>query len=924
VERIAVETTAVVVLADGASTADMSNNRGHLLEVFVAKLLATQGYEQPRTENLNVTAEGVEIDIAATHRLTKERAICECKAYSSNIRVGPLTSFVGKYALELADDPTCKGFFIGLPRLTPEAREKADDAERKLAGFRYLGSFEVCDLLASAGLLPSLDDGPTLKADPTLVISEHGLALAASELDPDSRRALRWVVWARAGRPPAPLLALVERNLASGLPVAALGADAPVVPVRVAGPVTIVPVQGSSSDFEYQLPAAPEFFVGRKEVVADVARQIINRSTGGCVVINAKSGWGKSSLSLRLKKEVEKAGGVALVVDTRTADRPEFATLALERLVRTAVDKKLIVLPEGAAFSSVQSIVETLRQSTWRRAGRPLLIGFDQFENVFRDPEITREFRDLALLVRDSNVPLTATFSWKTDMVGWTEDHPYRLRDEIREAATVIVLEPFGAREVETLLRRLEKAVDEKLNRELRQRLREYSQGLPWLFKKFAGHIITEVKSGTTQEQLVKQSLNVQVLFESDLARLTPAEQEALHTIARAAPVPISDVDESIGSAVLESLLHQRLIVQVGERLDIYWDTFRDFLITGRVAIEDSYVIRYAPLGAGRLLRVVMGAGGEVSVPEAASALDTTATVVFNYARDLRLFGVLSAEANKVVIESAIAAAPDPEESIRSRVAIALRRHKMHSLAMELLAASGGQLTLKEFAESLPAEFPTVEAKADSWFTYARSFCQWMEYAGIIELNRDRLSRRGEHSPPPSTRLLSGAVPIRVRSAFPGSNAGPALTTLQHLAAPTEFDRPPERAFRAALRDLTLLGAIELDAGERVTLVDPELAPGGVVNVVRLALVVSEQRGMHEAFDRLREDPSCSPKQLGEYQRAALGADWAPATTASAGKFIRSWARACGIATRLKPTGTKPVASTDAPLGGLFAVPSDE
>jgi hypothetical protein len=850
---------------------------------------------------MNVTSEGVEIDVTARHQLTGDRVICECKAYSSNIRVGLLTSFLGLYALELADEPGCKGFFIGLPRLTPEAREKAEAAQSKLPGFRYLGSYEVCDLLSHAGQLPNLEDGPVLKADPTLVISEHGLALAAAELDPDTRRAVRWVAWSKNGRPPTPLLTLVERSLSNGLPVAAHGAETAIVPVRTPSALTIVPVQGSTSDFEYQLPAAPAFFVGRKNVVADLSRLILDRSKAGCVVINARSGWGKSSLALRLQKEVEKAGGAALVVDTRTADRPEFAAVALERIVRTAVDKRLLALPAGAAFSSAQSVIETLRAAAWKGRRRHLLLVFDQFENVFRDSAITKEFRDLAFLVRDADLPLTVMFSWKTDIVGWTEDHPYRLRDEIREASKVVVLEPFGPRDVETLLRRLEKAVGEKLHRELRQRLREYSQGLPWLFKKLASHIIAEVQRGTSQDQLVKQALNVQALFESDLSRLTMSEQDALRGIARVAPVPISELEESaIPSSVLETLLHQRLIVQVGERVDVYWDTFRDFLITGRVAIEDSYVIRYAPLGAGKLLRVVLSAGGEISVPDAAAALETSPTVVFNYARDLRLFGVLSVESNRLAFEPGIGSSKDAEDEIRARVGAALRRHKMHSLAMELIADAGGELSIKAYAEALPAHFPTVEAKADSWFTYARSFCQWMEYAGIVELVRDRVRRPGEVSVSPASRLLSGTVPIRVRSAFPGGNAGPAIKVLQHLAGPTESRRPPDRAFRTAVRDLTLLGAVELDAGERVRLVDPDMIREGRIDVTRLTKLVEAQRGMKESFSRLRADPACTPMELGEAQKTALGADWAAATTAAAGKYIRPWARACGISTRVR------------------------
>ncbi|UOY03132.1 nSTAND1 domain-containing NTPase [Blastococcus sp. PRF04-17] len=897
----------MAVLAEGESAAAISNKRGHLFEKFVAQLLSTQGYEKPRMENLNITSDGIELDVQARHRVTGQRLIAECKAYASNVGAPMLTSFLGKFALARVDDGHLNGLFVGLPRLTQSAREQAEDAQRKFPGFRYIGSVDVCSLLEDAHLLPAWDVGPQLKSDPTVLITEHGLAMAACELDPDSRRASRWVVWSRETPVPTPILTLVEQHLAMGLPVARLEEGVPSVPLRIPAAPSIVEVQGSSSDFEYQLPAAPAFFVGRKLVVEDVFKTIADRQRAGSVVINAKSGWGKSSLMLRLQQEVERSGGVAVVVDARTAESPDFVSAALDLIIRRAVGHGCLTLPDDAAMSSLRSLVETLRHAQWSADVRPLLLAFDQFENVFNDANLTREFRDLAFLLRDIPAPLTVSFSWKTDLVGWTEAHPYRLRDEIRDVSQVVVLEPFGPREVETLLRRLEKSLESKLHRELRQRLREYSQGLPWLFKKLAGHVLTEAGKGITQDELAREALNVQSLFESDLARLSPAEDAALRAIARAAPVAVVDLEETIVSnAVLASLLHQRLVVQVGDRIDTYWDTFRDFLNTGRVAIEDSYVVRYAPLGAGRLLRVVEASGGTITVSDAAKKMDTSVTVIFNYARELRLFGVLLAEANTISIEPELMSASDREESIRGKVAQALRRHKMYKLAAEMLARTE-RVPLTEFAAALPGEFPTVEAKSDSWFTYARSICQWMDYAGLVTLDRDGIARLSEESPVRrEAKLLSGAVPVRVRSAFPGSNAGPALQLLKHLSDPTNVARPSSRSFRPAVRDLSLLGAIELDAGQRIALVDENLVEDGRIDASRLRMVVEQQPGMREAFQALSEDPGATPREIGEAHRSLLRADWASPTTMSVGKFIRGWARACGIETHVRRGPVEP------------------
>jgi hypothetical protein len=224
----------------------------------------------------------------------------------------------------------------------------------------------------------------------------------------------------------------------------------------------------------------------------------------------------------------------------------------------------------------------------------------------------------------------------------------------------------------------------------------------------------------------------------------------------------------------------------------------------------------------------------------------------------------------------------------------------MYKLASDMLNRAD-RVALADFAAALPAEFPTVEAKEASWFTYARSICQWMDYAGLVRLDRDGISRvSDEATARKEAKLLSGAVPVRVRSAFPGSSAGPAVQILQHLANPASFSRPSNNGFRASVRDLSLLGVIELDARDRIALADDHLLVDGEVDRARLRTVVEGQPGMREAFESLEQDPATTPRDLGAAQRARIGADWADQTTASVGKFIRSWARACGIKTTLK------------------------
>jgi hypothetical protein len=77
----------------------------------------------------------------------------------------------------------------------------------------------------------------------------------------------------------------------------------------------------------------------------------------------------------------------------------------------------ILSLPSNSSWASLESSLTTLRAARWLDTSRPVMAFFDQFENVFRDVALTRQFRDLALGVRDIPGPVVVGFAWKTDLV---------------------------------------------------------------------------------------------------------------------------------------------------------------------------------------------------------------------------------------------------------------------------------------------------------------------------------------------------------------------------------------------------------------------------------------------------------------------------------------------------------------------------
>ena len=914
-DTVTVRDPLVVVLAEGDSQSAVNNSKGHLFEDFIARVLNAYGYEDPTSENLSVSDSGVELDVVVNHTLDRAEAIAECKAYSSPVSAEKLSAFYGKLAARRLDSSReLRGLFVAIPRLTKDGAEKAQKIEAGDPHFRALNAFSIWELLLGKHLIRPVQEPNRTFSDPAVVVHSSGVYTAAVEIDQTSRTGLRIVVDSAAGSVSRSAIELLAENpYAQGLPVVPLRGPSKAAISTIGHPEPIiVTVAGSSSDFEYQRPASPKYFVGRRNLIGEVDTAISSGSK--LLVLNAQSGWGKSSLALKIAAHIRSMGGDATVIDSRTASQGSYVPAVLRKAALSAEAAGLVKLPPSATWATVAGALRSLEDAAWPKRDAPMLVFFDQFENVFKDPELTREFRDLALAATDRKSGLVVGFAWKTDYVDWTENHPFQLRDEIRGRASVIALDPFGAKDLEVILKRLEQAADQKLSREIRQRLREYSQGLPWLLKKLSGHLIGELRSGSRQEQLVNEGLNVQSLFEGDMASLNPSEAEALRFVARFAPIMAADVTERYTPALVQSLLDQRLIVQVGERLDTYWDIFRDYLNTGIVPIEDSYILRVTPTSVARLLSAVLAIGrGDAAVTEIANVLSTSENVVWNASRELRLLGLASYVPNRVRLIPEIFDTADLESEIRRRVAIALRRHRAYSVFVNIAEKSSGPVTAQAFAQRLPGVFPAVEVADRTWNIYARTYMTWFEYAGLATG-----SQQGALVAPEGTKgkgsLLTAKTIGTDQLVFPNVSPGPSVRFLIDVAGRGATAIPRTGRDRQAMRQLYALGAVTIDEAAGTIEANPDLVTDGKVVPSVLLTLLKRVPGGADVLSAIAADPAAKAIDLGELVAEALNANWASGTKEGVGKSFRGWARLAGLSATRRAQEKKPQGAG----GGLF------
>ncbi|WP_321813186.1 MULTISPECIES: AAA family ATPase [unclassified Paraburkholderia] len=892
----------LVIVAEGETSGAQSNARGHLFEKFIARLFQALGCESPSASSLNVKQNGYELDVAMRIALTGEPAIAECKAYSSPLPSQTLSAFYGKLHTERLDSPETRGWFVAIPGLTSDGHTLARKLEKGDTKFRLLTATNIYALVQERGWIePIQEDESTTLSDHAILISTHGVAALAKQIDRSTRLPIRVLVSRSSEAVSQPELRLLSASdYAAGLDVydvhAPRAADVQAAPSEA---ITLVTVVGSREDFEYQFPASPAYFVGREALLAQVRRASDDhRDRGSSVVLNAQSGWGKSSLALRTAYEIERGGGSSIVFDSRTASSVPFVASALRRALAEAQNTGLLQLPQDASFASLQSAVRTLQSCRWMRHAQ-LLIFFDQFENVFRDQRLTQEFRDLVLAVREVTSPVMLGFCWKTDLVGMTENYPYRLRDEIRSVSLVLNVEPFGPKDVNTLLGRLARAAGHDLSADLKQRLREYSQGLPWLLKKLASHILKELQSGTSEESLLADSLNIESLFQQDLASLEAREQEALRTIAREAPVLVSDIVERVDPGVIQSLVDQRLVVRVGERIDVYWDTFREFLITGKLSVEDTYILRLRAASTSKLLQLIVRQGGEATVQEATASLSTTQHVIFNSSRELRLLGILSPRSGVLTLSEQFRGRDLREAEIRERVAQSLRRHAVFGKIQQLISTSAkSETSIDALAAEMPALFPAVAATPKTWRIYAISFGTWLDYSGLLRLRGQMLSSAEAGS---QVALLASVESHRRGKTFPHSRPDASLAYLRSLRASQSIELT-KSARQKVSTDLFVLGVLDLNGrlvGDQSGLIDRLTSEPPDAAAIRQVLL--RVPGGAEALAQLTADPAARPELIGATLRDMYGLPWAPSTTKMAGDKFRAWARSAGVSVAIVP-----------------------
>lgn len=745
----------IKILAGGSTKSAQANARGKLFEKMISEVLRHYGYNIDRIPSTNYA--GMEIDIEGTAIATGISLYAECKCYETELDSSKLQAFFGKYMTRWFNDKRCQGLFVAIPGVNSHAKGFYKDNMENNREFtiKILDENDVLQAVLGSELVIS----------PQLLnsrVEENEWGIAGEWILLYTDKGIYWIQYVIQKGEGIPTSLVVFDNKANIIndkslieyisdlyPEIAdyniLTMDKKVDKIySIQDFEEIVEVRGSSECFEYQFPASPEYFVGRNMILEELdnfAGKIVRKETSSrSLLFEANSGWGKSSAVLASVARLNEKGHFAIAIDSRSASSSQFILRVAEYVVSKFNIKEGLLsehheLKTLTGFDGAVKAIASIGKSLEER-NKVLFVFLDQFENVFFLQDALKRIRDLSSKLADISPNVVFGFSWKTDLIVGASEFPYHLRDEIISSSFRFSLKPFAIEETDALLNKLSQEIKAPLRKDLKFFLSEFSQGYPWLLKKLCAHVKYQRSVGVPQSEMADSLLNVEELFQEDLRGLSSIEEDALRRIAKLAPISIMDLGEEFSSEVVQSLVNSRLIVRVGNKYDIYWDIFRDYLNTNNVPAQENYILRQKFFTIHTVCRILAEANSILPVNEVIKRASLTEGSFKNISRDMRLLGLTKFIDDDILLSFNFSKNPGQfDESFRNHLRERLRRNRIVIRILESLELYK-QLNLQEIADLLEKACPYISATSKTWESYAKTFTEWMDEADLLLLDK--------------------------------------------------------------------------------------------------------------------------------------------------------------------------------------------
>ncbi len=887
-----------------------NKEKGDLLERLAEDLLRIQNYRVANQLRLTAT----ELDLLCEHQVNRKTVYVECKAHRESLSADVLTKLLGTVHSKEYQE----GWLISTGFLGKDAKGFQHDWEKKPnVESQKLSIYtpnRVIDALISAKMvkLPPRDSAFEIIGnedrigDPMLLITEYGLFWTIACLEGGVPVGVL-VYYAKTGNIVDEQALL--RNLAQ-TDTSQNGLDFEYLLNFPKSDVEsrlnqVVEVEHGETWADYR-PARPQDFVGRKEAQEQIIHYLEDvrgeRSNTRVFAVKGDSGMGKSSLIAKLRDRVQnrhhRRKFFIYAVDVRAATGANYILCSVLACLRKAAKSgfgtenpdDLKITNSANPFES-PSIQEFLTQLEQRK--QVICLVFDQFEELYSKSDVFTVFeatQNLLLSAVAAQSNLVLGFAWKTDSTV-QQDHPaYYMWHRLADHRMEVELGQFTSSEASNAISIFQNELGEKLRPDLRRQLIENSQGYPWFLKKLCIHVHDTVKSGTSQSELVDKDLDVKSLFDKDLQQLTPSEDICLKMIAESAPVDWSEILNDFGQEVLGGLQDKRLIVRSGNRLNLYWDIFREYVQTNTVpSIPFSYLPSSPSIRA--LLKVVeqLSPEKDQNYGELSELCGLVKKTIINVIRDLKMFDIATVDQSEVRLASSMEASD--QEAVLQRLRHVLRNHALTILLSK--RDPGKFIAMLDIINLLKEINPTAQHQEKTWRVYAERMVYWLSLTGYlvhekgnwkfedqgkVDIEKINKSRKAGRKTGGVTIFIGDTSPVKTVE---------ALDYLRNnrLISNKEME---ERGFRNALAVLRGLGVVKHELGRYLIVELTQHESKSSLEIVWDA--ACREKTIQLVIDYLKEHPTADSKVVGNYVNQEFKRNWSVSSEKRIGNSLRQWA----------------------------------
>lgn len=885
-----------------------TKERGDLLESLTEKLLSAQSYDV--IKEIRFTA--VELDLLCKHRISGKEIYVECKAYrNKNIDANILKNLAGTLVFNDYDE----AWLISTGEYGKEAKGFASQwkskSKEKATKLSFYDPQMVIESLISSGVIKKQPEDLAAEyigsenfiGEWVLLITSYGVF---------------WAVATLSGGIPSGVLCYYAKNnelvddanLLSNLSdtdtsLSNLNFNLPKInKTKVANidsnkAANVVQVQTGEAWSDYR-PARPEDFVGRiKDInfIFNFFKNVKEQNTNTRIfAVTGNSGMGKSSLIAKLRDKAEnyqnKNKYFVFPVDIRAAIGPEYIYSSLLKALKSAqvedfgdrnIDLVLSDVGSPLNSESIKLYLESLEIKN-----QLIVLVFDQFEELYSKPELFEVFEKAkALLLNAAAIKMNFClgFAWKSDSTTHSEHPAYFFWHQLSDYRVTRKLAPFSDRESNAVINIFEKEINEKLHHDLRHNLVASSQGYPWLLKKLCIHLYEKVENGVNQTDLLENKLDVASLFKEDMESLNPAESSCLRVIAQRAPVDWFEIIEMSGPDTLKSLIDRRLVIRSGDRLNVYWDIFREYILTGSVPVIP---LRYLPsTDFSSLYKVLkhLNHTTKLSVQELVSKVNLSEGTIQNIGSDMIMFGVATRESGLYSLSENIIHCNEIEilEAIRDKFS----KHAFTYAIKDV--GSHSVLNINTLISVLKQIYPDNKYADKTWHTYTVKLCRWLELCGFIEPYRNGwlFKDKGEVI----TERVSSERKRRKSNIFTApTSPALALETLNWLVEKGSVGKnePKPKGYRNALSILIRFELIFMD--DKRYLVDETKLQKFSERREALWISANTEEVLLDIVKLLEIDDQLSGKEIGDYIADKHELNWSDSSKLRNGGAMRQWA----------------------------------